>query len=64
MARILVTGANGFIGLQLCAALEACSDYQVRAVTRQPYAGLPPEKYELWRDNTLTFDPSRMLAVN
>ena len=55
--RVLNSSANPLF--------QVAADSAVRAVLGcQPYAGLPPEKYELWRDNTLTFDPSRMLAVN
>ena len=39
---------------------QAAADSAVRAVYQcQPYA-LPAEKYELWRDMILTFDPSDM----
>lgn len=37
----------------------------VRAVLScQPYNGLPPDKYQAWRDIILNFDPRRMLAIN
>ena len=29
-----------------------------------PYEGLPPDKYDAWRDVILNFDPSHMLATN
>ena len=41
MIRVLVTGANGFIGQKLCTMMAAETSFQVRAATRQPYAGLP-----------------------
>ena len=36
------------------AAVEACS----------PYDFLPPDKYAMWQDMILNFDPSQMLATN
>lgn len=38
MTRVLVTGANGFVGRPLCESLAAHSDYQLRAATRKPVA--------------------------
>jgi hypothetical protein len=41
---------------------QAAADSAVRAVFQcQPYA-LPSEKYDLWRDMILTFDPRRMYS--
>lgn len=41
---------------------QAAADSAVRAVFQcQPYA-LPSEKYEVWRDMILTFDPRRMYS--
>lgn len=44
MARALVTGGSGFLGLHLCAALERAG-YQVRSLDLvDPPAGIPPER--------------------
>ncbi len=46
-------------------AFPAAAQSAVRAVIAcAPYAFLPPERYDLWKDVILTFDPSRLLAVN
>ncbi len=44
-------------------AAEAASQAATRAVLQcQPYA-LPPEKYDLWQDITINFDPRQMLGL-
>jgi nucleoside-diphosphate-sugar epimerase len=42
MSVVLVTGANGFIGRQLCAHLSQ-KGYEVRAAVRDAQASLPPD---------------------
>ncbi len=44
-------------------AFPAAAQSAVRAVLAcQPYAFLPPDRYDLWKDVILTFDPAQMLA--
>lgn len=46
-------------------AFEAAARSAQSAVKQcEPYNFLPADKYDLWRDIILTFDPSRMLATN
>lgn len=46
-------------------AFEAAARSAQMAVKQcEPYNFLPADKYDLWRDIILTFDPSRMLATN
>ncbi len=46
-------------------AFPAAAQSAVRAIIAcAPYAFLPPDRYDLWQDVILTFDPSRLLAVN
>ncbi len=46
-------------------AFAAAAQSALRAILAcQPYDFLPPDRYDLWRDVILNFDPSRMLAVN
>lgn len=41
MSTVLVTGANGYLGGRLCAALSAGSNTKVRAAVRHPRPGYP-----------------------
>ncbi len=44
---------------------QAAEASAVRAVLMcAPYRGLPLDKYDIWKDVVLNFDPSRMLATN
>ena len=42
----------------------AARSAQAAVKTCEPYNFLPIEKYDLWRDIILTFDPSRIFALN
>jgi len=47
------------------ALTKAAESSAVRAVLMcAPYKGLPLDKYDIWKDVILNFDPSRMLATN
>ena len=60
-----VTGGPVVLNSMNHPAFPAAAQSAVRAVLAcAPYAFLPPDRYDLWRDVILTFDPSRMLAVN
>ncbi len=60
-----VTGGPVVLNNMNHPAFPAAAQSAVRAVLAcAPYAFLPPDRYDLWRDVILTFDPSRMLAVN
>ncbi len=46
-------------------AFDAAAGSAVRAVLAcQPYDFLPPDRYDLWKDVILNFDPARMLRIN
>ncbi len=60
-----VTGGPVVLNSMSHPAFPAAAQSAVRAVLAcAPYAFLPPDRYDLWRDVILTFDPSKVLAVN
>ena len=60
-----VTGGPVVLNRMNHPAFPAAAQSAVRAVLAcAPYAFLPPDRYDLWRDVILTFDPSKVLAVN
>lgn len=43
--------------------LRSAAEAALRAINVcEPYKHLPPEKYEVWREVVMTFDPSKMIA--
>ncbi len=61
----LVTGGPEVLNHMGHPAFNAAAQSAVRAVLAcQPYDFLPIEKYDLWKDVILNFDPGRMLATN
>ena len=61
----LVTGGPEVLNHMSHPAFNAAAQSAVRAVLAcQPYDFLPIEKYDLWKDVILNFDPGRMLATN
>ncbi len=60
-----VTGGPAVLNHMNHPAFPAAAQSAVRAILAcQPYDFLPPDRYDLWRDVILTFDPSRLLTTN
>ncbi|MEM7566930.1 MAG: hypothetical protein AAF321_06825 [Pseudomonadota bacterium] len=58
-----VRGAPRIVDAPFGPAADAAAQAATRAVLQcQPYA-LPPEKYDLWQDITINFDPRQMLGL-
>lgn len=61
----MLTGYPQLLNSNSHPAFDAAARSAQAAVKQcEPYNFLPAEKYDLWRDIILTFDPSRMLATN
>lgn len=61
----MLTGYPQLLNSNPHPAFEAAARSAQTAVKQcEPYNFLPVEKYDLWQDIILTFDPSRMLATN
>jgi len=60
-----VTGGPAVLNRMDHPAFPAAAQSAIRAILAcQPYDFLPPDRYDLWRDVILTFDPRQMLALN